>query len=122
MPFLTVGDLLPFAPGLDPVKAQAMIDDASAIAVVEAPGILADGFLYADAVKAVLRGAIIRWLEAGSGARQSVQVGQIGTTFDNSQPRRGMFLPSELAQLRGLAPAAVSGSFTLSLAGPDVAV
>lgn len=116
MAFLTVSDLAAFVPNVDPAKAQEMIDDASALAAVEAPGILAVGFAYGDAVKAILRRAVVRWLESGSGARQSVQVGQISTTYDNTQQPRGLFLPSELAQLKALG-AAPSASYTISLAG-----
>jgi hypothetical protein len=120
VPFLTVSDLVAFSPNVDPEKAQAMIDDASALAAVVAPCISAVGFAYPAAVKAILRGAILRWLEAGTGARQAVSVGQVGITNDTRQERRGMFQPSEIVQLQSLCPTA--GALTLSIATPDAAI
>jgi len=116
-PFLIVDDLLSFSPGIDQVKAQSMIDDATALAVLVAPCIDDVDFIYGDAVKAILRGAILRWDEAGSGALQSQQAGPYGQTLDTRQVRKGMFWPSEIVQLQRLC--ASGSSYTLSLAGPD---
>jgi len=117
MPFLIVDDLLSFSPGIDQVKAQSMINDATALAVLAAPCIDDAAFGYGDAVKAILRGAILRWDEAGSGALQSQQAGPYGQTLDTRQVRKGMFWPSEIVQLQRLC--ASGSSYTLSLAGPD---
>jgi len=116
MTFLTPEDLAPFAT-IDPVKAQAMIDDAEAMAVLAAPCITADGFAHAAAVKALLRGAVLRWNEAGTGALQAQTAGPFGQTLDTRQERRGMFWPSEIAQLQAFC--ASGTSYTVSLAGPD---
>ena len=103
MAFLTVDDLEYFIEVPNPVKAQAMIDDASAIAVLVAP-CLADEDELTDAqlaaVKAVLRGAIIRWNEAGSGAIQSETAGPFSQTLDTRQTRKAMFWPTEIEQLQ----------------------
>ena len=116
MAFLTTDDLLPFAT-IDEAKAQAMIDDAEAMAVLAAPCIAAVGFTNSAAVKAILRGAVLRWNEAGTGALQAQTAGPFGQTLDTRQERRGMFWPSEITQLQGLCS---SGSvYTTSLAGPD---
>lgn len=116
MAFLTVADLVPFVPNVDAAKAQAMIDDASALASVLAPCINGGTFTAGSAVKAILRGAIIRWLSAGSGAASSVQVGQVQMGFP-TQDRRAMFWPAEIQQLQSLCS---SGSvYSVSLAGPD---
>lgn len=117
--FLTVDDVVVFEPGIDQDKAQVMIDDATALAVLAAPCIGEDTFDNADAVKAVLRGAILRWNDSGSGALASQTVGPFGQTYDTRSDRRGMFWPSEIAQLRSLC--ATNGVYTLSMTGPVVA-
>jgi hypothetical protein len=95
-------DLEPFAPGIDPVKAQAMIDDALAMAARVAPCILTDAFEHGAAAKAVLRAAILRWNEAGTGAVQQQTTGPFSMSLDTRTPRRSLFWPSELDSLREL--------------------
>lgn len=67
-----------------------------------------------DAAKAILRGAIMRWDDAGSGALSSQTAGPFGQQLDTRTPRRSMFYPSEIAQLRdvcgGTSP---SGAFSI---------
>lgn len=98
---LVPADLAPFAT-IEAAKAQAMIDDALALAARVAPCILDSTFAYDAAAKAILRGAVLRWNEAGTGAFQSQQVGPFGESFDTRQTRRGMFWPSEIEQLQDL--------------------
>lgn len=106
MAFLTVHDLAPFAPELDAEKAQHMIEDASAMAVLAAPCLGADPSTLSEgklaAVRAIIRGAVLRWNEAGTGALQAQTVGPFGQTLDTRQNRRGMFWPSEIADLQGI--------------------
>jgi len=116
MAFLTVDDLTPFAP-IDSAKAAAMIEDAEAMAVLAAPCISAADFTNSAAVKAILRGAVLRWNEAGTGALSAQAAGPFSQTLDTRQERRGMFWPSEIVALQNLCPQA--GALTLSLAGPD---
>lgn len=116
--FLDVTDLAPFA-NVDTAKAEAMIDDAEAMALLAAPCISAAGFTHGAAVKAILRGAVLRWNDAGSGALQSQTAGPFGQTLDTRQERRGMFWPSEIVALQGLCAGAEGGAYTTSLAGPD---
>src|SRR5689334_9425918 len=118
MSFLTVDDLLPFA-DVDPVKAEAMIEDAEAMAVLAAPCILGAEFTNQAAVKAILRGAIIRWNDSGSGALTQQTAGPFGQTLDTRQERRGMFWPSEIVALQNLCQPVGGGAYTVSLAGPD---
>lgn len=105
---ITTSDLAPFAT-IDPVKAAAMIEDAMAMAARVAPCIEDEDFAHAAAAKAILRGAILRWHEAGSGAFQSTQTGPFGATVDTRQQRRGMFWPSEIEQLQDLCASARTG-------------
>src|SRR5690349_10249093 len=119
--FLSTSDLIPFAT-IDADKAEAMIEDAEAMALLAAPCIAADGFTYGSAVRAILRGAVLRWNEAGTGALQAQQAGPFGQTLDTRQERRGMFWPSEITALQSLCATSRGGAYTVSLAGPDLAV
>lgn len=101
--FLTVDDLAPFAT-LEVEKAEAMIADATAVALLAAPCLTNDELTETQlaAVKAVLRGAILRWNEAGTGALASQTAGPFSQTLDNRQQRRAMFWPSEIEQLQNI--------------------
>jgi hypothetical protein len=99
---LAASDLTPFISGIDPAKAAAMVQDATAMASLVAPCILEDDFPYVMAARAILRGAVLRWHEAGTGAFQSTQTGPFGAMVDTRQQRRGMFWPSEIEQLQSL--------------------
>ncbi len=109
--FLKVSDLQPFA-DIPAAKAVEMIADAEALAVTVAPCLsdldeLSDS--QAAAVKAVLRGAVLRWHEAGSGAFQSQTAGPFSVQYDNRQQRRSMFWPSEIEQLQAICQAVSGG-------------
>lgn len=119
--FVDVTDLDPFAT-IDVTKATAMIEDAEALALLAAPCISAEGFAHGGAVRAILRGAILRWNEAGTGALQSQNAGIFGQTLDTRQERRGMFWPSEIVALQNLCASTRGGAYTVSLAGPDPVV
>lgn len=103
---ISLSDLTPFAPDLAEAKANAMIEDAMALAVEAAPCLDNDDLdpKKAAAAKAVLRGAILRWNESGQGGRGQVTnvAGpfQHAEVFDTTKPRRSMFWPSEIAQLQ----------------------
>lgn len=99
--FIEPTDLAPFATIAEP-KAEAMIEDAEAMAKEVAPCIAEQAFAKKPAVKAILRAAILRWNDAGSGAK--VTQGALGysQTIDTSNPRRGLFWPSEIEQLQKL--------------------
>lgn len=123
--FINEPDLVPFAT-IDPAKAAAMIEDAEASAILIAPCLaglhtvpdeetdeeLALRLAKIAAVKAVLRGAIVRWNDTGSGAMQSQTVGPFGQTLDTRVQRRGMFWPSEIEQLQDMC-SSTSGAFSI---------
>lgn len=101
---ITPADLAPFAE-ISEDKALAMIVDALAMAKLIAPCITDDDFAHADAAKAVIRGAILRWDESGAGGRTQVTdtVGPFAHSEAYQQPsRRALFWPSEIDQLRKL--------------------
>lgn len=101
-PLIAPEDLAPWGQ-IEQSKAEAMIADATAMALRIAPCLrdTEDPDKIA-AAKAVLRQAILRWNEAGSGAVQSKTIGPFGETFDTRQPRRGLFWPTEISDLEGL--------------------
>ena len=113
---LTPEDLAPFA-DIDPAKAAAMIDDALALAARVAPCILTAEFAYPAAAKAILRGAVLRWHEAGTGAMQMQTAGPFLQQYDNRQQRRGMFWPSEIEELQKLCQGPdTAGAFSIDTA------
>jgi hypothetical protein len=100
---ITPADLTPFAT-IAAEKAAAMIEDALGMAELVAPCIATPEFdtRKAAAAKAILRGAILRWNEAGAGAAVTKNAGIYGQTVDTRQPRKAMFFPSEIDQLQKL--------------------
>ena len=117
---LAHADLAPFAT-IDAAKAAAMIEDAEALAGAVAPCLRHADFPasdYAAAAKAILRGAVLRWHDSGSGAVSQQTAGPFSVALDTRADRRAMFWPSEIAQLQSLcamfndSPAA-AGAFEL---------
>ncbi|MBM4496345.1 hypothetical protein MWT96_20280 [Prescottella equi] len=106
---LTYTDLTAFASDIDPAKAEIMIEDALALAAEVAPCILDPGFTKAAAAKAIIRGAVLRWNDSGSGAVTQVSAGSFQQTVDTRTARRSMFWPSEITELQKLCGAARSG-------------
>ena len=66
-------------------------------------------------MKSVLRAAILRWNDTGSGGVVQQTAGPFSQTVDNRSNKYGRFWPSELDQLRAVCTAAVGGkAFSLS--------
>lgn len=102
--FITPDDLLAHT-DIDRGKAEDLIKDALALARLAAPCLKVSEFAEdpdrVAAVRAVLRGAIIRKNEAGSGAHSQAGVGPFQLSADTRpQQSRTFFWPSEIAQLR----------------------
>ena len=123
--FIAADDLTPFA-AIDSAKAEAMIADAEAMALVVAPCLGEYGAVpnanAGAAVKAILRSAILRWHETGSGAVTQQTAGPFSQSTDTRQVRKGMFWPSEIEQLQAICqPARTSGgAFSVILAGHPI--
>lgn len=115
---LTPDDLTPFA-DIDDGKAIAMIDDAMAMAALVAPCILGDDLTESKvaAARALIRGAILRWHDAGTGAFTQQSAGPYQVSVDNRNPRKGMFWPSEITQLQQLCSSGQSGIFSVDTVG-----
>lgn len=110
--FISPADLAPFAT-IPAAKAVEMIADAEAQAILTAPCLATlpdapDGETPAEktvreakvaAVKGILRAALLRWNEAGSGVAQTHQAGPFAQTVQ-VQARRSMFWPVEITDLQ----------------------
>ena len=123
--FIASRDLEPFST-IPLAKATEMISDAEAMAVLAAPclpsmlvgpeGETVDARASREAklaaVKAILRAAVLRWNDAGSGGvtQTSLTAGPFGSqqTIDPTRPK-GLFWPSEIEQLRGICTTAETG-------------
>lgn len=120
---LTPDDLTPFAT-IATDKAAQMITDAVAMATLSAPCLADPDNLTAIQLaqaKAVLRGAVLRWNEAGTGAVSTQALGPISMTLDTKQPRRQMFWPSEITDLQKICKGGSDGgafSVDTAAAGP----
>lgn len=109
MTFLVPGDLDAFAE-ISPAKAAHMIEDAESLAALAAPCTaepeLQERPELVGAVKAILRRAILRWNDAGTGATVQVGAGPFGqTTAQGTNTPRTLFWPSEIEQLRDICAA-----------------
>lgn len=103
---LNPSDILAFNNDLDEHVVEILIKDGLAMARRVAPCLDDPDFAYADAAVAIIRGAVLRWAESGSGAVSSQQftAGPFGqsTSFDTRQTRRSLFFPSEIKELESL--------------------
>jgi hypothetical protein len=113
---VTPADLTPFA-DIDPDKATAMINDALALAALVAPCINEEDFAYPEAALAIIRGAILRWHEAGRGAYSQQTVGPFTGAIDTRVERRSMFQPSEITDLQKLCAGDATGIFGIDTVG-----
>lgn len=130
--FIQPEDLAPFA-SIEAAKAAAMIADAESQAILTAPCITglstapegetpeAAALRQAklDAVKSILRAALLRWEEAGSGVIQTEVTGPFSKT-SQYQGRRAMFWPSEITDLQGICKDPAAGkAFNIDTVGAD---
>jgi hypothetical protein len=122
--FITRTDLEPFAV-IAEARADAMIADAESMAILAAPCLPGLTTAPVDetpeaevlrlaklaAVKAILRGAILRWEDAGSGALQTQQeqIGPFGAQATVTPLRKSMFWPSEIESLQGICSSGEKG-------------
>lgn len=119
---LTYEDITPFVPDIDRARCEATISDALALAALVAPCITAADFASPEAARAILRGAVVRCAESGSGAVQQQTAGPFAQTIDTRQQRRGMFWPSEIEQLQSLCadPSASAAAYSIDTIGTAV--
>lgn len=124
MALITPEDIAPFADIEPPERLDAMIDDVTAMAILVAPCLGNEAELDEEqkaAAKAVLRGAILRWNDSGTGAFQSQTAGPFTVQMDTRQQRRGAFYPSEIEQLQSIcADGTTGGAFAIDTAPGSV--
>ncbi|WP_018024358.1 hypothetical protein [Corynebacterium ulceribovis] len=103
---IDIDEILLFNKDLDRDMVKVLIRDGMALASKVAPCIMDDDFAFQNAAAAIIRGAILRWAESGSGALSSEQAtaGPFSQTlsYDTRQARRSLFFPSEVMELQKL--------------------
>ncbi len=119
--FLLVGDLTPFKT-IDTAKATEMIKDVEALALVAAPGLSGElSDQQRAAVKAVLRAAVLRWDDTGTGAitQETIAAGPFnhGITTDSRQGRYGQLWPSEESALQKIVSSTRRNAYTIDMTG-----
>lgn len=103
---LTPADLEPFAT-IPEAKALAMIADALAMATRAAP-CLADESVFLSpaqeaAVMAILRRAVLRWNDVGTGAITQQTAGSFSQSVDTTKTAsKSLFWPSEINDLQDI--------------------
>ncbi|OZF05244.1 hypothetical protein CH302_01065 [Rhodococcus sp. 15-2388-1-1a] len=118
---LDLDDIRPFVQNLDEAKAELMIADviAAASAPKVAPCIVDEEFLYPAQAKAILRSAVLRWNDSGTGAVTQMSAGPFQGTIDNRTERKRLLWPSEIADLRELCGLTKTGrAFTIDTTPP----
>lgn len=115
-------EVLAFNPDLDEAVVEILIRDGLAMARRVAPCIDEDDFAYPDAAVAIIRGAVLRWAESGSGGI-SYEANTAGSfshqvSFDNRQTRRSLFFPSEIKELEALCAARSGSVFAIDTVPP----
>lgn len=112
-------------------KALGMIEDAEAQAILTAPCITNLDTAPEDespqdrklreaklaAVKSILRAAILRWNESGTGVTQTIRAGDFSHT-QQYQGRRSMFWPKEIEQLQGICKSDSAKAFSVDTVRP----
>ncbi|MFF5793684.1 hypothetical protein ACFY5D_16685 [Paeniglutamicibacter sp. NPDC012692] len=107
---IALEDLQAFDPDISEAKAAIMVKDAIARAKQLAPFLASDDLDQpsADAASGVIRRAVLRWNDAGTGAitQESQSAGNFSQSksIDNRETSKVLFFPSEVDELRALGP------------------
>jgi hypothetical protein len=115
---LTVDDLALFAE-IDEEKAEAMISGAVAMAAIVAPCLDDPDALTPKqlaAAQMIIRDAVLRWADSGSGAATTQTAGPFGVTYDTRTPRKTLFWPSEITALQRVCRSGTGGMFNVGTA------
>ena len=102
------------------LRPEDMIADAEALAMLAAPCLSTVEELTAPqraAVRAILRGAVMRWSDVGTGGRQTESAGSLSVTTDTTASRRGMFWPSEIDSLQRVCSDGAGSAFAVDTVG-----
>jgi hypothetical protein len=113
---ITVENLRARAPNIDEETAADLIKDAMGLAAFHAPCILDENFEHTDAAAALIKAAILRWYDQGSGGLSSLQADVFTASYDNRVPRyAGGFMRSEIEKLRQMCGRG-GGAYTIDIA------
>lgn len=114
-------DIRVYAPGASEDLVEDLIRGTLARAAIFAPCILTAGFTgaSADAARDIIVGAIVRSIEAGSGAVTTMTAGPHSKTVDTTKPRTSRFTAAEKAELRSLCGLTPGGAFTIATAADE---
>ena len=104
--YLEPEDLAPFVT-IESAKAAEMIADAEAMAASVAPCLSDVNVVLSDTqrsvVKAILRRAVLRWNEVGTGAVTQQSAGPFQQSLDTTRSApKSLFWPSEIADLQAV--------------------
>lgn len=118
---ISVDDVLMFNHDLDRNQVEVLIRDGLALAERAAPCIAEPDFAYPDAAVAIIRTAILRWADSGTGAltQQQSSAGPFAQnlSFDTRQSRRSLFFPSEITELQKLCKRNRDRAFSIDTIG-----
>lgn len=118
MALITPEDIAPFAT-IEQAKLAAMIADATAMAILAAPCLADEQALTAEQLaqaKALIRSAILRWNDAGTGSVQQETAGPFSVSF-SQQARKSLFAPDEVKRLQGICrDTSTGGAFSIDTA------
>lgn len=118
--FIEVEDVMLFNQDEDEDVVEAMISDAEALATAQVPELLSlTDERGLKSIKAILRQAINRWIEAGSGAVVTESAGPFAQTLDTRALRRGTFFNAEIQQMATIAgrKKKTGKAFSIDMAG-----
>ena len=118
---ITPAELRAYGLDITDETAELFIRDAVAMAVTIAPGLKTADQDTQDAAAGVIRGAIVRWGEAGAGGISSrLQVAGPFTQQEAYRQRTSMFFPSEEALLKRLADSASRRVYSVDMLPDEV--
>ena len=117
--FVSIDDVRSFAGDLSEADLMLLVDGANARAMRLAPCLATASAEHAAEAKLILVGVVRRWIEAGSGARQTEQAGIFSYTLDTRQRQGGYTLwPSEVTELQSICgESSPTGAFTVDMTG-----
>lgn len=121
-PFITPEDLRSSLGSKSESEIQELIDDAVALARLDAPCIDHPSFPHRASLKAILRAAIKYTAGAGDGSVTQVSGGPWQKTVDTRQKTNGVFFnEAQTAKLKSLCRPQIreSGSYSVRLGFPE---
>ena len=99
-------DLAVFDPDIEEERAEAMIATVWARARTVAPCLASDDVELSpdqfEVVKGIVRDAVLRWSDVGTGVTKSRTAGDYAESYDAGAGRSGLFRPDEIHELQNV--------------------